>query len=62
MGAAAASATHLGRMEEARRIVSQLLVADPALRCANLRERFPIKRDEDFARWTEGLRKAGLPE
>lgn len=62
MAAAAASATHLGRMEEARRTVSQLLVADPDLCCANLRERFPIKRDEDFARWTEGLRKAGLPE
>ncbi len=62
MAAAAASATYLGRMEEARWTVSQLLAADPALCCSNLRERFPIKRDEDFARWTEGLRKAGLPE
>ncbi len=62
MAAAAASATHLGRMEEARRIVSQLLAADPALCCANLGERFPMKRADDFARWTEGLRRAGLPE
>ena len=62
MATAAASATHLGRMEEARRIVSQLLAADPALCCANLRERFRIKRDDDFARWSEGLRRAGLPE
>ena len=62
MATAAASATHLGRMEEARRIVSQLLAADPTLCCANLRERFRIKRDDDFARWSEGLRRAGLPE
>ena len=39
-----------------------LLKADPALRVRDLRQRFPMKRDEDFARLEEGLRKAGLPE
>jgi hypothetical protein len=23
---------------------------------------FPIRRPEDFAKWSDGLRKAGLPE
>ena len=34
----------------------------PDLRISNLKELFPIRRTEDFDRWTEGLRKAGLPE
>ncbi|MBC8038634.1 MAG: adenylate cyclase [Rhizobiales bacterium] len=62
MATAAASAAFLGRMEEAESAVSQLRAIDPTLRLANLRQRFPIKREEDFARWTEGLKKAGLPE
>ncbi len=62
MATAAASAALLGRMEEAESAVSQLRAIDPTLRLANLRQRFPIKREEDFARWTDGLRKAGLPE
>jgi len=36
---------------------------DPALRASNLRFILgPYRRPEDLARWTEGLRKAGLPE
>lgn len=62
MTAVAASATYLGRIEEAVHIVSLMRASDPALRLSNLRQRFPIKRDEDFARLAEGLRKAGLPE
>ena len=34
---------------------------EPGMNLRNLRHRFPIKRDEDYARWEEGLRKAGLP-
>jgi TolB-like protein len=62
MAAVAASATYLGRIEEAVHIVSLMRASDPTLRLSNLRQRFPIKRDEDFARLAEGLRKAGLPE
>ena len=35
---------------------------DPGLRISNLRDLFPVQRPEDFARWEEGLRLAGLPE
>jgi hypothetical protein len=35
---------------------------DPSLRMANLKGLFPIRRSEDFAKWSEGLRKAGLPD
>ena len=62
MATAAASAALLGRLEEAQQAVSQLCALDPTLRIANLRQRFPIKREADFSRWEQGLRKAGLPE
>jgi tetratricopeptide (TPR) repeat protein len=62
LATAAASASHLGRKEEAQRAIARLIAADPTLRCVDLRERFPIKREEDFARWAEALRQAGLPE
>jgi hypothetical protein len=50
-----------GRQADAERAMAQLLEVDPSLRAGTLRQRFPIKRDEDFAQWEEGLRKAGLP-
>lgn len=59
---AAASAALLGRQVEAERAMTQLRETDPLLRLAGLRERFPMKREEDFVRWSEGLRRAGLPE
>jgi hypothetical protein len=49
-------------MEEARQAMERLRQIDPALRISNLKDWFPIRRPEHFARWTEGLRKAGLPE
>lgn len=58
----AASAALLSRQAEAERTVVALLDVDPALRIRDLRQRFPMKRDDDFSRWEEGLRKAGLPE
>jgi hypothetical protein len=42
--------------------MQRLCEIDPALRVSNLREWLPIRRPEDFAKWAEGLRKAGLPE
>ena len=58
----AACSALLGRQDEAERAALQICVADPSLRLANLRERFPMSRKEDYSRWEEGLRTAGLPE
>jgi hypothetical protein len=35
---------------------------DPGLRISNLNDVISYLRAEDFAKWAEGLRKAGLPE
>jgi len=59
---AAASHALAGRMEDARRAMQHLRKLDPELRVSNLRDWIPIRRAEHFAVWTEGLRKAGLPE
>lgn len=58
----AASAVLLGRKEEARVAMVQLQSAEPKLCLASLRWRFPIVKDEDFTRFAEALRLAGLPE
>ena len=53
---------HLGRREEAREALSELLRRKPGLQLSHLREGFiPVtpSKLEDFL---EGLRKAGLPE
>jgi len=51
------------RIVEAREAMTRLREIDPALRLSNLaRATPPFRRPEDLARWTEGLRKAGLPE
>jgi TolB-like protein/DNA-binding SARP family transcriptional activator len=59
---AAASGALSGRMAEAHKAMDRLLQLDPALRLSNLHQLFPIRRVEDFARWEEGMRRAGLPE
>jgi hypothetical protein len=35
---------------------------NPTLRIANLGELEPLRRPQDMATWTEGMRKAGLPD
>jgi hypothetical protein len=51
------------RIVEAREAIARLREIDPDLRLSNLaRASLPFRRPEDLARWTEGLRKAGLPE
>jgi len=51
------------RMVEARAAMARLREVDPALRLGNLdRVAPPVRRAEDRARFTESLRKAGLPE
>jgi tetratricopeptide (TPR) repeat protein len=58
------AATNLlaGRPKDAERAVAQLHLIDPSLRMSNLKELWPITRPEDFSRWEEGLRLAGLPD
>jgi TolB-like protein/class 3 adenylate cyclase len=59
---AAASAALAGRPVEAQKAMAQVREIDPALRLSNLKDLILFRRPEDFARWAEGLRKAGLPE
>lgn len=58
----AASYAMAGRQEHAQKAMARLREHDPALRISGLKDRFPIRRPEDIARWEAGLRKAGLPE
>jgi adenylate cyclase len=60
---AAASNAQAGRSDQAKNAMAQVHRIDPTLRMSNLRELYQmIRRSEDFERWSEGLRKAGLPE
>jgi TolB-like protein len=59
---AAASHTLAGRIEEGRKAMDHLRQLDPSLRISNLRGWLPIHRAEDLAMFSDGLRKAGLPE
>ncbi|HEX5213576.1 MAG TPA: winged helix-turn-helix domain-containing tetratricopeptide repeat protein [Pseudolabrys sp.] len=59
----AASNAYAGRMEESRRSAVRLLELDPGMRLSNLRDRIGASRfPEDYAKYAEGLRMAGLPE
>jgi tetratricopeptide (TPR) repeat protein len=58
----AASRALAGELEQARAAMERVRHLDPTLRIANLKDWFPIRRPEHYAKWTEGLRKAGLPE
>jgi TolB-like protein len=59
---AAASAAFAGRLEEAQQAMLILRRLDPDLRLSNLRKVRGFYRPEDYAKWEEGLRLAGLPE
>ena len=59
---AAASAALVGEMDEAEKAMRRLRQCDPDLRLSNLKRLVTPRRAEDFAIWSEGLRKAGLPE
>jgi hypothetical protein len=58
----AASHALAGRTDEAQRAMKHLRQLDPALRTSNLRDWLPIRRPQDLAVFSDGLRKAGLPE
>ncbi len=51
-----------GRNQAATRALERLRQLDPALRVSNIKDRFPLRRSGDIARFADGLRAAGLPE
>jgi TolB-like protein len=57
----AAAAALADRPTDAGRAMTQLCKTAPEMRLGNLRDYWPIRRPEDFTRWHEGLRRAGLP-
>jgi TolB-like protein len=59
---AAASAGLIGSSVEAQVAIAEVHQIVPGLRLSNLRDLMPLRRSDDFARWADGLRKAGLPE
>jgi TolB-like protein len=61
-GIVAASHALAGRTDEARQALRHLRGLDPELRISNLKDWVLLRRPEDLAVFTEGLRKAGLPE
>jgi TolB-like protein len=58
----AASYARAGRGDEARLVMQQLRQLDPALRLSQLGDWLPFRRQQDLAIFSDGLRKAGLPE
>ncbi len=62
VGVAAASAAYSERLADAQRAMARLFQINPTLNLSSLPHWLPLQRPEDLARWTEGLRKAGLPE
>jgi TolB-like protein len=58
----AASHALAGRTEQARTAMEHLRKLDPTFRISSLEGWMPIRRAEHLARFTSGLRNAGLPE
>ena len=58
----AASNALAGRLEDAQKAMTRLREIDPDFRISDLRNVTHIRRPEHFARYAEGLRKAGLPD
>jgi adenylate cyclase len=60
--ALAASHALAGRLKEAQKTMATIRQLDPSFSFSNLTVRFPLRRPEDIAKLSEGLRRAGLPE
>ncbi len=58
----AASLGQMGLIEEAREAWRELLCVNPEYSIEQRRKVLPDKNPDDFERFVEGLRKAGLPE
>lgn len=61
-GMAAASAVVCGRSDDAEKAMARLREIDPARSISNLKDWLAFQRPEEFDRWADALRKAGLPE
>ena len=59
---AAASSALAGRHDESQKMMLYVREAAPCLRLSNLKDVISYHRPREFDRWSEGLRKAGLPE
>ena len=57
----AAAYVRLGKLEEARSEIAQMLEKEPDYTLENFKV-WPYKNKEDLERWMEDLRKAGVPE
>ena len=53
---------HLGRDQEAARVLARLLTLEPRFCVKSALERSPIKQQADLDFYAEGLRRGGLPE
>lgn len=53
---------HLGRDQEAARVLKRLLALEPGFSISSAIERSPMMRRHDLALYAEGLRRAGLRE
>ena len=62
VGVIAASHALAGRMDKAQQAIRHMRELDPMLRVSNLAKLLPFYRPQDIATFSEGLRKAGLPE
>jgi len=58
----AAANARAGRLKDANKAMARLREVDPTFRVSNLADLTPLRRPEDVAKYTDGLRKAGLPE
>ncbi len=58
----AASLGMMGRIDEAHASVARLLETMPGLTISQVRKIVPVRYDDDWEKWLEGLRRAGLPE
>jgi hypothetical protein len=58
----AASHALAGRLEQAQKATACARELDPAFRTSDIKDVAPFRQPEDVARYTDGLRKFGLPE
>ena len=58
----AAAYAYVGNVEEARNLMGQVLQLDPGVRLSHMKDRIATRRHEDFEKYIDGLRLAGMPE
>lgn len=59
---AAASHALAGNLAKVGELMGHLREAEPSLTVSCLDELSPFRRPKDFAKWVDGLQKAGLPK